>query len=367
MEFRFPEGAAHGGRLSYVGPVPVLVVGGEPEEIAEQVVALALRPAAQVLDYPLALVAMQLRSRWLARLVIRALDRLGRRLVPRFPEPHRRELLAMARTLGDERVVRGNTLFDLKNLQPWRLFGCSSLGVEPDRSLTGGPLLARNMDFFPLGSLHEFGLVTAHRPARDRMGFLSIGYPGAVGCFSGINEAGLAVVSHEVFGSPGRGFDPRGVPFASIIRRALETCSTTHAAEALVRATPRATSVSLVLCDVNGPAALEVTPGAVVRRAPHCGACVCTNHFTGPGLASNRPANVFATVTRHRTLEQLASAGARIGPADAWSALHAVHQGELTLQSMVFEPMARAVSVALGVGPATALTPTRLSLPELIA
>ena len=199
------------------------------------------------------------------------------------------------------------------------------------------------------------------------MGFLSVGYPGAVGCFSGINEAGLAVGSHEVFGSPGRGFDPRGVPFASIIRRVLETCATTREAEALVRTTPRTTSVSLALCDVNGPAALEVTPGAVVRRAPHCGACVCTNHFTGPGLASNRPADVFATVTRHRTLEHLASAGTRIGMTSAWSALHSVHQGELTLQSMVFEPMARAVSVALGVGPATALTPTRLSLPELIA
>src|SRR4029079_19139773 len=136
------------------------------------------------------------------------------------PDRHARELLALARAVGDERrVVRGNTLFDLKNLRPWRLFGCSSLAAGAARTTTGGPLLARNLDFFPLGYLHRLGLVTVHRPADGRTRpFASVGEPGAVRVSSGINDAGLALATHEVFSPPGLGFNPKGEPFASTCR-----------------------------------------------------------------------------------------------------------------------------------------------------
>ena len=104
-------------------------------------------------------------------------------------------------------AVAANTLWDLKNIRPWQLLGCSSLIVQPPLSATGGPLLARNLDFFGRGYLHEYSLLIVH-PARGTAGgpsppggaraFASIGFPGVLGCFSGINDAGLALSSHEV-------------------------------------------------------------------------------------------------------------------------------------------------------------------------
>jgi hypothetical protein len=51
---------------------------------------------------------------------------------------------------------------------------------------------------------------------------------------------------------------------------------------------------------------------------------------------------------------------------DIWSALGQVHQGELTLQTMVFEPATLTVHVAFGPGPTTDQSPTAISLQSLL-
>lgn len=363
-EFQFPE-AEHGrGRLVYSGPVPLLRVEGAPEEVGREVAELALRPAARMLDYPLDLVSAQLKSRHLARLAMPALDRLGRRLLARFPDRQRRELTTIADAMGDRRrVLRGNTLFDLKNLSPWRLFGCSSIAVGPDRTRTGGPLLARNLDFFPLGYLHDFGLVTIHRPNDAGVHpFASVGFPGAVGVFSGMNDAGLAAVTHEVFSPPGRGFNPRGEPFAATVRRVLETCTTVAEADAMFRSTPRTTSVSVTVSDVSDEAVFELSPDAVARRDPEGGAVVCANHFLGPARTNFGRGNPFDTLGRLERLGHAAANPELLGVREAWSALDGVHQGALTIQAMVFEPRRLALHVAMGAGPATRFAPIELKL-----
>src|SRR5262249_57668039 len=115
--------------------------------------------------------------------------------VETFPRYYRRELEAMARAsqVERDRLVAGNTLFDLK-----KLIACSALLVEPWRSASGGPLLGRNLDYPSLGYAHEYSLVTVYRPA-GKHAFVSIGFPGLVGCLSGMNDAGLAVAVLEVF------------------------------------------------------------------------------------------------------------------------------------------------------------------------
>ena len=57
--FRYPEGK-HGdsARLRYVNGVPVLEVGGKPEQIGAAVGKLALKPAPKVLGYPRGLVKL---------------------------------------------------------------------------------------------------------------------------------------------------------------------------------------------------------------------------------------------------------------------------------------------------------------------
>lgn len=365
MAFRYPRGVHGRGRMSYIGSVPVLQLEGTPAEIADQVFALALAPAKRILDYPLDLLASRLRSRLLAGLLVRAIDRVARRLLANFPDHHRNELMALGVAAGDERrVIRGNTLLDLKNASPWRLLGCSSLGITTSRSTCGGPLLARNMDFFPLGYLHDYSLVAVYR-GNDCRPFVSVGFPGSVGCYSGMNDAGLAVVSHEVFGIPQSVYNPNGVPFAQVVRHILETCSTVDEAESYLRAVPHTTAVSLVTCDHSAPAVFEIVPGRVVRRDTHSGAIVCTNHFRGSGLAADQPPTEFGTDQRHEYLNQVAAAGKKLGVGEMFSTIDAVNLGIMTIHSMVFEPRRLRLHVSLGPGPASAAMPTELLLEGL--
>ena len=164
-----------------------------------------------------------------------------------------------------------------------------------------------------------------------------------VGCFSGINAAGLCVASHEVFTKhPDRTFDPAGLPFAIGYRRLLEECDTVAAAVALIHTLPRATTTLLVLCEPAGGAVLEVTPDRVVRRPAGSGVCVCTNLFTIPGLTTADQANAYKTLDRVAPLAAPCPAG-KLGVAGIQARLHAAHQGELTIQTMMFDPAGRTI------------------------
>src|SRR5262249_48620408 len=141
---------------------------------------------------------------------------------PQLPREHMKELEAAARVSGIDPnlLIFVNTLFDMQ-----KLWGCSALMIEPERSATHAPLFARNLDFVPFGRVHEYTLVTVYRP-RGKYAFASIGFPGLHGCASGINEHGLAVAwldaSSVRDGSPA--FNPNGTPLVHCFRRILEEC-----------------------------------------------------------------------------------------------------------------------------------------------
>jgi isopenicillin-N N-acyltransferase like protein len=365
--FRFPQ-ARHGrGDLTYHDGVPVLRVAGTPEEIGQQLGVLSVRPAPRLLDFPEDLLRHSFKSRLLARLLTRRATRIGGRLLVQFPDEPRRELEAMIATgLDRDRMVLGNTLYDLKNITLPQVLGCSSLIVPPARSATGGPLFGRNVDFFDLGYLHEYSLVTV-RPGTGRaLAYATVGFPGLLGCFSGMNEAGLALASHEVFGVPGpRRFNPRGVPFTLAYRRVLEECTRTTEVADRLRGIERTTSTLLVLCDRDGGRVLEVTPDHVIEFPQDGDAITCTNHYRSPELARRRPPRKFKTGERLTTLTGLATGPAGFALRDLAAALHAVHQGPLTVQTMVFEPAAGVVHVGFGRPPTTARPPVRLDLNRL--
>src|SRR5204862_108426 len=137
----------------------------------------------------------------------------GNKLVEHFPDDYRRELEAEIRAAGidHERGVVGNTMFDLK-----KFLACSALLVDGDHSATGGPLVGRNLDYPSLGYAHEYSLVTVYRPERAKHAFAAVGFPGLVGCLSGMNDAGLTVAVLEVFQVKvgHKKFDHTGTPYA---------------------------------------------------------------------------------------------------------------------------------------------------------
>ncbi|HEV3260199.1 MAG TPA: C45 family peptidase [Gemmataceae bacterium] len=365
--FRYTE-ATHGrGELKYVNGLPVLSVAGTPEEIGEQIGVLTAKHMDRLVSYPKTLLKQAgWESGW------PALVRLSNALLAQCPADHRKELDAIAKHSRVDRdlIVVGNTLPDIM-----KIAGCSTLVVEPSRSAVKGPLFGRNLDYPTLGFLQDYTLVTVYRP-NGKHAFVSIGFPGMVGCLSGMNDAGLAVATLEVYsskdGSPRLDF--KGTPYTFCFRRLLEECATVAEAEKLLRSMKRTTMNNLAVCDKQGGAVFEITSKNVVVRRSEEAICACTNHFRTPALATVR-AEALAGLKNDRRFaclvggvkeyRQKAGGLPRLGLADVARRLHAANQGELTLQTMIFEPAALRLHLACGKTPSSALPMKALELGPL--
>ncbi len=349
--FRYPEARAGAGELRSIAGVPVLLAQGKPEDTGRQLGLLVLKPASGL--------------RRLAEDFMKAngwdklypvLVKTGGVMKPQFPPDHLQELKAAAEASGwpEDLLVFANTIPDLR-----KLTGCSALMVEAGRSATGGPLFGRNLDWPPFGPLTEYAFVAVSRP-QGKLAFASVTYPGLLGVTSGMNEKGLAVADltvHEARdGSPK--LDVTGVPYTLLLRRVLEECATIEDAEKLVRSVRRTTRQNIALCDRRHAAVFEVTPRTVVVRGAVEGICACTNHFRTEPLAASPRCPRYDRLEQSQDLKPLdVAAVAR--------QMDAVHQGEWTLQTMVFEPAKLRLHVALGPGPATRLPLRTLELGPL--
>jgi predicted choloylglycine hydrolase len=369
--FRFPEGKHGPAELTYRNGIPVLIVEGTPEEIGEQTARLLGKPAARLLQYPKE-VLTHFATPAGAALMWPTFVKQGSQLLDNFPADYRTEFetAAKAGELDRELFMVGNTAFDLKHLFGG-LFGCSALIVESNRSASGKPFLGRNMDHWSMGYLHHYTLVTICKP-KGKHAFCSIGYAGMIGCISGMNDAGLALAVLETTGAPaseGPAYSLEGVPFALCYRRILETCTTIDEALAALRSMKRTTTNNLVLCDRAGGAIFEITPSRIVRRSCDAGIGVCTNHFCADELKLAKPKNIFATLDRFSAVDKARANDKLLDVESVRKYLDSANQGENTLQTMVFEPAAGTIHLAVldGKTPSSSQKLKTLEIASLLA
>ena len=184
----FIESKTETAELRYIGDIPIAILTGTPEQIGRQHADLLAANSGAIMKMP---------RRYAAEFGVEALwpfiVQAGRTLVSQAPERHQQELAAIANRaqFGEEEMVVANTLLELRRV------GCSTLIVEPSQSADGAPIFGRNFDFLTLGELHKHSIVLIYRP-QGLHAFASIAFPGMVGVFSGMNDAGLAVATLDV-------------------------------------------------------------------------------------------------------------------------------------------------------------------------
>lgn len=351
-KFRFPEATSGVGSLKYHHGLPVLTLKGTPDEIGAQAARLVAAPSTKLLKFPEELIS-NLATPVGTKLLMPTLMKNGKQLYENFPPAYRAEAEAILKNSSIDRdtFIFGNTVFDQKHLL-MSLFGCSAVIIEKDRSSTGQTIFARNMDYMGLGYLQQYSLVIIYQQPGKKT-FASIGFPGTIGVISGMNEAGLAIASLETTGAPkeaGPAYDPQGVPFLLNYRRILEECNTVDEAFQMLSQLKRTTSQHLAVCDKNGGAIFEYTPTKVIRRNPDHGTCRCTNHFISNDLKLAVPKNMFTTLDRLASLNHCCEGNHPIGIGEVKTYLNKVHQNDMTLQSMIFEPAALRMHLAIGTG-----------------
>lgn len=350
--FRYPEGKHGQAELKYINDVPVLRVAGKPADLGEQTAVLALKSSEKLLGYPRDFLRLlKLDIAW------PVIVGTGKSLLPNFPEHHLEELESgvKAGKLDRDLLVAANTMFDLK-----KVIGCSTLVVEPARSATGEMVFGRNLDFPTLGYLQDYSLVTVCKP-EGKKAFVSIGFPGCIGVLSGMNEHGLTLAVLEVYASndDSAKFDGKGTPYALCFRRLLEECATVEEAEKLLKSMKRTTRLNLAICDTKTAAVFEITPKTVVVRPAENGVLPCTNHFRSKELG------VGAKCWRYPILAK-SQEEKTLNVRDIAKLLDDVNQGQLTLQTMIFEPATLKLHLAIGKTPSSSLPMKTLELAPLL-
>lgn len=350
----YQAGQAGQGRLEFIAGVPVMVLQGSPLEMGTQQAALVGEVTRGAVTYPRQMLSrMRMNDRW-PKLV-----ELSRDLVPQMLPAHRAEMESFAQAAGltfDE-VLGANTLTDVYRGG----FGCSSLIVEGVRSATGEPLFARNLDFPGGDLLADLSLLVVRR-APGKHAYASVGYPALMGCLSGMNDQGLAIAVHEVFiaADGSKIYNGKGMPYAFCFRQIMEECSTVEEAARLLRATPRTTMLNLAVCDKHGGCVLEMTPKSVEVRRPEQGLCACTNHFRTEALRMLPICNRYSTLARN-------DAKAVLGIPQLTKKLIDVNAGDMTLQSMIFEPGPLVLHLSVSGRPATSQPLHRIELAPLLS
>ena len=240
----FQEARFEKGQLKYVHHLPVLSVEGTPAEMGRQEAALTGKVVKTLAPYPRQLMTLSGHGKQWDQCVETA-----QTLTSHAPPAYRDELRSYATkaAIPLDLLQVANTIMDLHRGG----FACSSLLVEPAKSKTGSILFGRNLDFFTtLGVLDRYGLVTVYRP-QGKHAFATVGFPGVIGCLSGMNDAGLAIAVHEVRATADWApmLNPKAMPYAFCLRRILEDCTTIEQAEKLLRSTERSTILSVAICD----------------------------------------------------------------------------------------------------------------------
>ena len=97
-----------------------------------------------------------------------------------------------------------------------------------------------------------------------------------------------------------------------------------------------------------------MTPKHVIQRSAEQGVCTCTNHFCTDAVRPADETDLYNSGDRLETLNKVRGRKEKLGVEDLHKQLHAVNQGEETLQTMVFDTSNLRLHLAFGKIPSSA-------------
>jgi len=215
------------GALRWINGQRVVLLQGTPEEIGTAHGQLLQAESLRCLDSVMNVFGtlQTVRSgRWFRH----DLQDAAARLLPHIPERHRRETRALAVALNlDPQLVEELNVFP-------ELFHCSGFAVFGSATQSGKLYHGRVLDYMTMIGLQDCA-TTFIIAAEDQIPFANVGYAAFIGSVSGMNAQSISL--GEMGGRGEGAWD--GVPMATLMRRALEECSTLDEVMSLWRDNPR--------------------------------------------------------------------------------------------------------------------------------
>ncbi|QDT02178.1 Acyl-coenzyme A:6-aminopenicillanic acid acyl-transferase [Rubripirellula lacrimiformis] len=241
------------GELRWIDGQRVVLLGGTPQQIGTAHGELLADEANRCIDSVLYTfgTAQTIRTgRWFRSELADAYARLA----PHIPERHRVETRAMAASLGlDPELVEALNVFP-------ELFHCSGFAVFGNATTDGTLYHGRVLDYMTTIGLQDAATTFIVAP-QGQHAFANVGYAAFIGSVSGMNAVGISLGE---MGGKGEGqWD--GVPMATLMRRALEECSTLDQVTTLWTDSPRTCEYFYVFADgkTNQAVGVAATPESI--------------------------------------------------------------------------------------------------------
>ena len=241
------------GELRWIEGQRVVLLKGTPEQVGQAHGQLLQAEAHRCIDsviYSFGTVQTIRTGRWFRH----ELDAAYKRLAPHIPAAHKRETAALAEALGiDAELAQTINVFP-------ELFHCSGFALFGKATQDGKLYHGRVLDYMTTIGLQDSA--TTFIVAIDgKIPFANVGYGGFIGSVSGMNSQAISVGE---MGGRGEGkWD--GAPMATLMRRALEECSTLDEVLALWKNSPRTCEYYYVFADgkTNRAVGVAATPEAI--------------------------------------------------------------------------------------------------------
>ena len=274
------------GELRWIDGQRVALLHGTPQQIGKAHGELLKREATRCIDSVLYTfgTAQTIRTgRWFRHDLADAYARLA----PHIPERHTAETRAMAASLGlDDELAQTLNVFP-------ELFHCSGFALYGKATTDGKLYHGRVLDYMTTIGLQDAATTFIVAP-EGKNAFANVAYAGFIGSVSGMNARGLSLGE---MGGRGEGqWD--GVPMATLMRRALEECSTLDEVTALWSNSPRTCEYYYVFADGKSNRAVGVaaTPENIQFVQPGE-----AHELLGPGIED---AVVLSAGSRLETLRE---------------------------------------------------------------
>jgi hypothetical protein len=189
--------------------------------------------------------------------------------------------------------------------------GCTQFMAAGPATADGRMLHGRNMDWDRLSYLIDHPTVIVRQPT-GKIPFLTVGFPGCVSPYNGLNAAGIAIASNDNSADPTQDPNQRGRRgYTQMINQALSSCDSLESVEAYLRGEPHSRAIILGVSDgaQRTAAVFEMTAShTAVRRMDADGLVYATNHFLDPvmdPLDTNPESLTASTACRHQRLQEL--------------------------------------------------------------
>ncbi|MCC7351883.1 MAG: hypothetical protein IT446_15085 [Phycisphaerales bacterium] len=242
---RKPAKVAHG-ELRWVEDQRLILLGGTPEQIGTaqgQLIPVEMKKCRDSVLGIVGVASTLNEGRWFLDSLRDAWGRLEKHI----PADEIAEMDAAADAAGMDREQ-----MRLANVFP-ELFHCSGFAVMGKATVDGKLYHGRVLDYMTMIGLQDAAVTFVVSPS-GRHTFISAGYAGFMGVVSGMNDQ---QVSLGEMGGRGEG-NWDGVPMATLMRRALEECSTLEQVKHLWSSSPRTCEYYYVFSDGKIPDAVGV-------------------------------------------------------------------------------------------------------------